>query len=85
MRAKSKVFEELYPYLVWEAGKAISRLELSAKVFSDDFLSSRRRAEKSFSLWCKLFGIGNSAFLLAAAFAYLFTRVLAPDSVESRR
>ncbi|GFT84541.1 RNA-directed DNA polymerase from mobile element jockey [Trichonephila clavipes] len=33
----------------------------------------------------KLTGIGNSAFLLAAAFAYLFARILAPDSVENRR
>ncbi|GFX80364.1 RNA-directed DNA polymerase from mobile element jockey [Trichonephila clavipes] len=35
-------------------------------------------------VFLKLFGIGNSAFLLAAAFAYLFTRILAPDSVENR-
>ncbi|GFU11369.1 hypothetical protein TNCV_4040861 [Trichonephila clavipes] len=32
----------------------------------------------------KLSGIGNPAFLLAAAFAYLFTGILAPDSVENR-
>ncbi|GFU35926.1 hypothetical protein TNCV_4030301 [Trichonephila clavipes] len=35
-------------------------------------------------VFLKLSGIGNSAFLLAAAFAYLFARILAPDSVENR-
>ncbi|GFT43650.1 hypothetical protein TNCV_1060181 [Trichonephila clavipes] len=32
-------------------------------------------------VFLKLSGIGNSAFLLVAAFAYLFARILAPDSV----
>ncbi|GFU58852.1 hypothetical protein TNCV_4782711 [Trichonephila clavipes] len=36
-------------------------------------------------VFLELFGIENSAFLLAAAFADLFVRILAPDSVENRR
>ncbi|GFY22558.1 hypothetical protein TNCV_2178191 [Trichonephila clavipes] len=35
-------------------------------------------------VFLKLSGSGNSAFLLAAAFAYLFARILATDSVENR-
>ncbi|GFX90777.1 hypothetical protein TNCV_3166081 [Trichonephila clavipes] len=35
-------------------------------------------------VFLKLSGIGNSAFLLAAAFAYLFAKILAPDTIENR-
>ncbi|GFT72776.1 ATP-dependent DNA helicase [Trichonephila clavipes] len=44
-----------------------------------EFTSSRSEV-----VFLKFSGIGNSAFLLAAAFAYLFSRILAPDSVENR-
>ncbi|GFX36712.1 RNA-directed DNA polymerase from mobile element jockey [Trichonephila clavipes] len=57
--------------------------ELSLKKLKDEgFEFTPSRSEVVF---LKLSGIGNSAFLLAAAFAYLFTRILAPDSIENRR
>ncbi|GFT01563.1 hypothetical protein TNCV_270531 [Trichonephila clavipes] len=49
-----------------------------------DFVSFEFTPSRSEVVFLKLSGIGNSAFLLAAAFAYLFARILAPDSVENR-
>ncbi|GFS83770.1 RNA-directed DNA polymerase from mobile element jockey [Trichonephila clavipes] len=44
-----------------------------------EFMPSRSEV-----VFLKLFGIGNSAFLLAAAFAYLLAMILAPNSIENR-
>ncbi|GFS74971.1 hypothetical protein TNCV_1396371 [Trichonephila clavipes] len=60
---------------------------LQAKM--SDFFSRRKYSHVPYSGFepepTRLHDIGNSAFLLAAAFAYLFARILAPDSVENRR
>ncbi|GFU38800.1 DUF5641 domain-containing protein [Trichonephila clavipes] len=62
-----------------DRGEHRFRRTLNPRFSANEFTPSRSEV-----VFLKLSGIGSSAFLLAAAFAYLFARILAPNSVENR-